>query len=74
MTKYKTEWNNRISQATKGHFALKFLKNGLFVFGTRAEKIGVKKYTGKETSLIIAIIVVASEGYVFFITINCFHY
>ena len=59
------EWNNCISEATKGHSGLKFLKQGLFLFGTRKEKIGVKKYTGKETSQIIAIIVVASEGCVF---------
>ena len=34
------------------------------MFGTRTDKIGVKKYFGKETSQIIPIIVVASEGYV----------
>ena len=59
------EWNNCISEATKGHSGIKFLKQGLFLFGTRKEKIGVEKYTGKETSQIIAIIVVASEGCVF---------
>ena len=33
------EWNNCISEATKGHAGLKFLKQGLFLFGTRKEKI-----------------------------------
>ena len=47
-----------------GHFCLKQLKDGLFRFDGKGKKpISCKKYTGKEISTIIAVIVVASIGY-----------
>ena len=60
-----TAWNTRIADATKNKVGLKYLPNGLFKFKVKGEpnrKVHIKKYPGREISIIISVIVVASYG------------
>ena len=63
--KFCTAWNIRIAEATKNKVGMKYLPNGLFKFkvkGDTKRKVHIKKYPGREISIVISVIVIASYG------------
>ena len=60
--KFCVEWNKRIADATKNKTGMKYLPNGLFKFKVKGDsrKVHIKKYPGREISIVMSIIVVAS--------------